>query len=65
MKEFFDWVGFFLRIVGALMVSSTYVGLAMNWWSSTAVALVFCYSGVGLAVAGFVIGKIVSLDTRD
>ena len=55
MREVWNWVSFFSRIVGSLMVSSTFVGLAMNWWDTTNSALVFCYAGLFLLLAGLLI----------
>jgi intracellular septation protein A len=50
--EFWEWAGFFSRTLGGLLIASPFVGLAMGWALSNAVAFAMCFSGVALVVFG-------------
>ncbi len=50
--EFWEWAGFFSRTLGGLLIASAFIGLAMGWVLSNAVAFGMCFSGLALLIFG-------------
>ena len=59
-KSFWEWAGFFSRVFGGLLVVSVFVGLAMGWLLSDAVAFGMFFSGLALLGFGFLANAIAS-----
>lgn len=59
-KSFWEWAGFFSRVLGGLLIVSVFVGLAMGWVLSDAVAYSMTFFGLGLIGFGLFANAVAS-----